>query len=287
MKSMTGFGAARCDVAGYHVVVEAKSVNGRFLKITAKMPSTMSAFESQLEARVKERIRRGSVHISIFLQRTAADALVQVNEDVIRAYQGVFTRLGLTHERFAMLPGVLGPTQTERHEPLSAELMPAISACVEEALSGLLAMRQHEGDALRAILQDLCVQIAAGAGTVRTRAPHVVTEYQHKLHGRLEMLLAGVEGSIDPQQLAREVAVYADRCDVTEEVDRLGAHLQQTTELLQEAGEIGRTLEFLAQEMHREVNTIGSKSADPALSRCVIQLKSDVERFKEQVANVE
>lgn len=289
MKSMTGFGSAQADAVGYHIVVELKSVNGRFLKISTKLPASLAFFEVELETLLKTRLRRGSVNVSVYLRDSAADALVTVNEPVVRAYQEIFARLGLAHESMAHLPGVLGPPRGEREE-LPPELAPAVTACVREALENLVQMRAREGAALVTVLRDLCDSIDAARLAVRGRAPHVVADYQQRLRQRLATLLAGVDSGnidLDPQLLAREVALFADRSDVTEEVDRLAAHLQQVRALFVQDGEAGRTLEFLAQEMHREVNTIGSKSVDAELSRWVVGLKADVERFKEQVANVE
>ena len=284
---MTGFGSARRDLPDCQVVVEARAVNGRFLKTTTKLPSHLNVLEAPLEARAKARLRRGSLALSVFVARGGPEALVRVNESVVRAYQEVFARLGLVGDCIPMLPGVMGGSGSAEREEVSEALLGAVQACADEALTQLLEMRRREGQALVTVLADLCDRLDANRAQVRDRAPTVVAEYQTRSHGRLNALLSGADLPVDDAVLAREVAVFADRCDVTEEVDRLGAHLAQVRGLLEDGGEVGRTLEFLAQEMHREVNTIGSKSSDTLLSRVVVQMKADVERFKEQVANVE
>ena len=289
LKSMTGFGTARCTVAGYDLVVEAKAVNGRFLKTSVKLPNFLAAQESALEGVMKAHLRRGSVTLSVFASRVqdaAADAVaaVQVNEAIVRGYQAVFKRLGVSGDSIPMLPGVIG--QSDRNDVAPA-LVQALLACATQALEQLDAMRQREGAALAAVLRELCAQVETTRQAVGVRAPRVLTEYQSKLQQRLAALLAGSDLPVEPAVLAREVAVFADRSDITEELDRLGVHLVQVGLHLSQAGEVGRTLEFLAQEMNREVNTLGSKSADSEISQRVVQMKGDLERFKEQVANVQ
>lgn len=286
LMSMTGFGTARKDTGEATVVVEVRSVNGRFLKTNFKVPASLSGLEAQLETLVKKKLRRGSVTVNVFITTLNAEQLVRINESVVRAYQATFARLGLNTDCIPTLPGVVDRANHERTE-LPFELLSVVESCTQEALEQLCVMRAREGKALVELLTDLCTRLDTECAAVRERAPAVVIEYQQRLHTRIAQLLGGVEGPVDPQFLAREVAIFADRCDITEEVDRLGAHLDQVRGLLQAGGEAGRTLEFLAQEMHREVNTMGSKSADSELSRHVVCLKSDVERFKEQVANVE
>lgn len=290
LKSMTGFGTARCEVAGYNLVVEAKAVNGRFLKTSVKLPGFLAAQESALEAVMKAQLRRGSVTLSVFvsrLQESGDDAVaaVQVNEAMVRGYQAVFKRLGVSTDSIPTLPGVIGQSDRNDVPPALAE---ALLACAAQALEQLDAMRQREGAALAGVLRELCDQVERVRHAVRQRAPAVVGEYQQKLQQRLAALLAGVDVPVEPSVLAREVALFADRSDITEEVDRLGVHLAQVLMHLESPdGEVGRTLEFLAQEMHREVNTLGSKSADSEISQRVVQMKGDLERFKEQVANVQ
>ena len=282
--SMTGFGRAQTECAGHQIAVEIKSVNGRFLKVTCKLPSSLQTHESAVEQQVRARLARGSVTVHVRLTRAASATPVRINEAAVRAYQETFARLGLCADAIATLPGVL---QADEEGPSVADAGAALGAAVAAALDALEGMRQAEGTALVHVLRGLCDRIEGLLDHVRLRAPVVVREYQSKLHERLRHLLADASASIDPSFLAREVAVFADRCDITEEIDRLKTHLEQVRNKLSLADECGRTLDFLSQEMHREVNTMGSKSADAALSLCIVDLKADVERFKEQAANIE
>jgi uncharacterized protein (TIGR00255 family) len=281
--SMTGFGSARRGNAGTEVTVEAKSVNSRFLKISVRGPSSLGARELELENLLKRDLRRGTVTLTVRVRHADPAALVAINAEVVRAYQAAFEKLGLSQEAIPTLPGVLGSAGDELLPDAEWEL---IREATSEAVQRLSAMRATEGAALARVLSDLCDRVEALRAEVRSRAPAVVQEHKHKLEQRLAALL-GDATPVDPQLLAREVAFFADRSDVAEEVERLGAHVAQMRALVKAGGEAGRTLEFLAQEMLREANTIGSKSADRELSRAVVGLKSEIERIKEQVANIE
>lgn len=283
LKSMTGFGTGARDAEGLRISVECRSVNGRYLKLNTKLPDVLRAEETTLERLVKEHVQRGTVTLSVRLERTDPEALVSVNEDVVRAYQSVFQRLGLPPDGIPGLPGVLGNTRSE----LNQEQLAAVRAACQDAIAALVEMRTQEGRALEAHLRQLCESIATERQKVLSRAPAVVGEYREKLASRIEALLEGTGAEVDEATLAREVAVFASRSDVTEEVERIASHLAQIDSLLEAGEAAGRTLDFLGQELHREVNTIGSKSSDVELGRCVIELKGLVDRFKEQAANVE
>ena len=283
VRSMTGFGSGQRSGPGIDLFVEVKAVNGRFLKLSVRSPACLSSRESEIEALVKKRLARGSLTATIRVRRTDPEKMVTVDEAMVRAYQSTFRRLGLSEERIPTLPGVLGSIQEEQ---LSAEEWRLMRDAVEEAVEQLVSMRLREGAGLRSAVEAICQRISDARQEVLQRAPKVVEEYRAKLTARLAVLL-DESMPLDEQQLAREVALYADRADITEEVERLGVHLQHVMESLASDGEVGRSLDFLAQEMLREVNTIGSKSADAQLARLVVGLKSEVERVKEQVANIE
>lgn len=284
VRSMTGFGAATTEEAGIAVSIEAKSVNGRFLKASIKLPSGLSRYEAALEGVIREVVARGSVSLSVFVEQTDAAALVSVNEDVAKAYQNVFEGLGLGPQNIAQLPGVIDP---RRSLELTEEHWGVVEATARRALAAMVGMRESEGARLSEIVGSLCDSMEDLRSRIAERAPRVALEYQGKLSERVEALLDGSGVAPDPQLLAREVALFADRADISEEIDRLGAHLAQIDEKLSEGREVGRSLDFLAQELLRETNTIGSKSSDEQVTRGVIELKGEVERFKEQVANIE
>lgn len=281
LRSMTGFGAARREGHGVTVNVEVKSVNGRFLKTSLRLPSSLSAKEGDVEAVVRGKVRRGSVSLNVDVRASTPELRVAVDEEVVRAYQAIFTRLNIPDAPLATLPGVIVQKRDEVTEDVAALVLDT----VKDAVEALTKMRKQEGAALEALLRDSCDKLGAFGESARERAPMVVREYHTKLHERLKVLLGDV--ALDPEILAREAALFADRSDVTEELDRLKAHLTQARELFAKGDEAGRTLDFLSQELLREVNTLGSKSQDPELTRIVILMKSEIERFKEQVANVE
>ena len=284
VRSMTGFGAASREEAGVRVSVEAKSVNGRFLKSHIKLPSSLSRYEPQLESLVRGYVIRGTVNMSVFIEYTDPELKVAVNEEVAKAYHSIFERLGIGSQNIVQLPGVIDARNAME---LSDEQWAEVEKAGRSALEALVVMRESEGQKLAEIVRGLCAEISSLKDAIGERSPHVVVEYQEKLKERIESLLQASGTEVDPQVLAREVSIFADRCDIREEVDRIQAHLQQVEEKLAEGKEIGRALDFLAQELLREANTIGSKSADVSITKRVIDLKSEVERFKEQVANIE
>ena len=250
LRSMTGFGLGRAEATGLQVTAEIRSVNGRFLKVSIKAPSALSNRETELEALLRERLKR----------------------------------LGLPTQVIGLLPGVLDNATSEE---LPESEWVAIVQAVRQALAQLAQMREREGGALAVELLAICDRLEAVRSTVLERAPVVVQEYRLKLSTRLSLLLDAGTAGVDRDLVAREVAVFADRCDVAEELMRLKAHLDQVQGLVNSGDDVGRRLDFLSQEMLREANTIGSKSADGALAHAVIELKSLIEQVKEQVANVE
>ena len=283
-KSMTGFGASEVEADGVRMTVEAKSVNGRFLKVSLKGPSGVLKHEQAIEGIVKQKLRRGSVTLHVFAEYGNPADLVEVDENVALAYKAIFDRLDIPNQNIASLPGVLGGGPKRS---LSAAVTDALKVAVGQALDALVATRSSEGAALEEVILGLCGQIDALTQSLEERTPEVVAEYQQRLEQRLENLLSGANVELDPSVVAREVAVLADRADIREELDRLGMHTAHARKLLQQDGESGRTLDFLAQELLREANTVGSKSQDAALAATVVELKTVIERFKEQVANIE
>ena len=284
IRSMTGYGSAcmaldmlvcRCDI---------KSVNGRFLKLSWRLPPSLDNREHELETLVRSKLGRGSVTLRVSVEDTKPEALVRVNEQTIRAYQEIFRRLGVSEEPLATLPGVLNPPSREVDDEVFAQ----ISNVVGRACDALVAMRQEEGMALYDILSLQCNRIETHISTIRDRGPSVLLAARQKLSDRLEKLVSGFgQLPTDNELLEREIAILADRSDVTEEIDRVFAHLKHVRSLLMQNNEAGRTLEFLAQELLREFNTLGSKSSDADIGRLVILAKVELERFREQIANVE
>lgn len=287
---MTGYGAGRARTRRVAVEVEARSVNSRSLKVTFRTPAALAAKEPDLEALVRKHAARGSVSLGVRLDLLRPEDVVRVHGEVVLGFAKAIEALrkkGLvdgpvTPEAVAALPGALETADVQ----LKDEDWRAVKAAVESAMKALDAMRAREAGHLVRDLLAVARRMRKNLAAVGKRAPEVVKEYARRLKERVDALLAG-GATLDETTLAREVAVYAERSDVAEEVTRLSAHLDEFERYLGTEGEIGRTLDFLAQEMLRETNTIGSKSQDVEIARAVIALKADVDRLKEQVQNLE
>ena len=292
IRSMTGFGSGRAQVQGETISVELRSVNGKFCDVKPHLPRELLSLESELARTVKARLARGV--IDAFVRRegteTARAAVPRVDLPLAAAYakalREMTASLGLSGEPslqdLAQLEGVL--TLAEEPPDLAAATA-ALKLALEVALGALESMRRSEGEALARDLSGRLDALEAGAALIRTLAPQAVDGYRERLAGRIAELSRG--GPADPQRLAQEVAFFADRTDVTEELTRLASHLVQLRGLLSSEAPAGRKLEFLVQEVHREVNTIGSKSQHAAISRQVVELKAELERVREQLANIE
>lgn len=295
IRSMTGFGAANAEVDGSKFAVEARSVNNKFLKTIVRLPDELAAMETDLETAVGRRLRRGSVMITIrwsaggsaMASRIDAEAARAAVEQLLAAMTPeIRERCTVDVASLMMIPGVAGGTDSAK---LLETARPIILRLFGEACDSLVEMRECEGTALRVELERFGHQMRELLEAVATRAPQVVEVYRDRLHQRITALLEDVGKSLEEGDLVREVAVFAERSDIAEEVVRLGGHLDQFFDILaREDGEpVGRTLDFLTQEMLREANTIASKSADTEIARAVVEIKGLIDRVKEQAANVE
>jgi uncharacterized protein (TIGR00255 family) len=294
IRSMTGFGGASAQAGGARYVVEGRSVNNRYFKALIRLPEELQGLEAELEAALAKRLMRGSVTMIVRFSDASAEAVAQLNIEAIRHYiKQLRTVPGLEHNTTAIdlgalvaLPGVVvedaGQERLERARPVLLEL-------VEEVCQRILGMRTREGEMLHAELCKHCRLIADQLAAINQRAGVVVELYQQRLRQRIEALVAESGMAIRDEDLLREVAVFAERSDVAEEVARMDAHLAHFREIIDNKGETpaGRSLEFLSQEMLREANTISGKSLDAEISRRIVDIKSAVDRIKEQVQNVE
>ncbi|HOF17806.1 MAG TPA: YicC family protein [Phycisphaerae bacterium] len=291
-RSMTGFGAATGEAESISFSVEVRSVNNRYLKGTIKLPENFAAVEGEIDRLLRTRLARGSVTVSVRAKFLGDQAAYQVNADVLSRYLDQLKvieseanpTLRIDLGAMLQLPGVCEPPSME--EMLENAREPLL-AVVNEAIDRLLEMRAREGAALETDLLANCDVIEQSLAQVAGRAPAVLQEYHDRLADRVQQLTRVGNLKIDEDTLAREVAIFAERCDVAEELTRLGGHVKQFREVLsgEEAG--GRKLDFIAQEMLREANTIGSKSNDGEITRRVVEIKTAVDRIKEQVQNVE
>jgi uncharacterized protein (TIGR00255 family) len=291
IKSMTGYGRVEALCDGRNIVVEAKSVNHRFLEIGLRTPALLYPLEMEYKKKIGERFKRGRIDISIRLEGEGVEpSRVNLNMEVARDYFDVLTRLKneFDIQEPVSLKTLIGfrdiftpPTETQ----LDADFLDQVEKTLQEALSMLVNMRQDEGIALFSDMQMRLQSIQKTTETIQLRAPQVVMEYQKRLSDRIKELTAGFE--IDPARLAQEVAIMADRCDITEEIVRMQSHISQFEALLQSDEAEGRKIDFLLQEMNREINTIGSKGNDVEIARQVIDVKSELGKLREQAQNIE
>jgi uncharacterized protein (TIGR00255 family) len=291
IKSMTGYGRVVALLDGRNIAVEAKSVNHRFLEISLRTPSALFPLEMEYKKKIGERFKRGRIDVSIRLEGEGADtSKVNLNLEIAHNYFDVLNRLkdefhfqepitlkSLTGFRDIFSP----PSETQ----LSPDFLNEVEKPLQEALSMLGNMRQDEGLALYSDMQMRLKVITEIMETIRLRAPQVVLEYQKRLADRIKELTAGL--AIDDARLAQEVAIMADRCDITEEIVRMQSHISQFEALLQSEDAEGKKIDFLLQEMNREINTIGSKSNDAEITRQVIEAKSELGKVREQAQNIE
>ena len=293
IRSMTGFGVASADAEGGSFSVEVRSVNNKFFKATMRVPDALGALEADLESQLGKRISRGSVMVTVRVAESAADRVGRIDGAALEAYMAQL-RAVLPQEQAARLdPSALldlpGVVITVGAQDRADRARGVLTKLLDQACDRLLAMRATEGQALAATLADLGVTIRERLAEIAERSPQVVQAYQERLRTRMATLLADAGASVREEDIIREVAVFAERSDIAEEVNRLGGHLDQFARLIspQHAEPAGRTLDFLAQEMLREANTIASKSSDVEISRRIVEIKACIDRIKEQAQNAE
>jgi uncharacterized protein (TIGR00255 family) len=290
IRSMTGFGAGRAAQGTEELDVEARSVNHKFCEVKVRLPRELSALELEVSRAVKERLARGGVEVA--LRRAAGRGALAprvdfaLAEEYARAFGEIRARLGL--QGAVGLPDILSAEGVVSLEERAVDMEAArgaVMVALGQALTALTAMREREGEALARDLAGRIAQMEGLVGRVETLAPQSIEHYRDRLHERIQEVARGF--TPDPARLAQEVALFADRMDVSEEITRLRSHLAQTRGLLSGDEPAGRKMEFLVQEMHREANTIGSKSQSAEIASVVVALKAEVERMREQVQNVE
>ncbi len=292
IESMTGFGRGAAQVGQTTVAVEMRSVNNRFCEVSLRLPKALAEHEHDISAAVKQALGRGRIAVQVQIEQAAAESLpVQVNEEAARRYAallealrraaGIAAPVGLEH--LLAFPDVF--TAADDGAAAREEAWAAAQTAMAEAIEGIRSMRRQEGAALSADLQARLEAIAAVLAQIEARAPLRVEEARRRLHTRLQETLA--DERINPERLELEIALLADRLDITEECVRLHAHLDVFREALAGSEAVGRKLNFLLQEINREVNTIGSKANDAEVAHLAVEMKEEVERIREQVQNLE
>jgi uncharacterized protein (TIGR00255 family) len=289
--SMTGFGEAQSHEEGVSFRVEIRSVNNRYFKSSVKLPEQFQRFEGELDKQLRAGLGRGSVMYTLRVKDESGSFAYQINESVLDQY---VQRLGALASRIKGaqidlaslldVPGVCEPPEME--EAVLQKRFAMIEKISAAAIVKVIKMRRIEGEALLKDLSVQCTEIRRNLAEIQKRSPMVVEEYQRRLLARVQQLVSVSNVALEQDALVREVAVFAERCDVNEEIARLSSHMDQFAELCASSEETGRKLDFLAQEMLREANTIGSKASDSQISRHIVEIKSAIDRVKEQVQNV-
>lgn len=293
MKSMTGYGRGGHAQNGFKISVELSAVNRRQSEISLNLPRELEMLEAPIRDALNARIARGRVmaRVSVHAGGDKLSARMHINLPLARAYTTELNRLArqlklggqVTLDQLIRAPGVL---QTDEELVEADKIWPILEKALKQALAALVKMREREGDHLA---QDLAARIAVmrkAAGKIQKQAPQTAENYRQQLVDRIKS--AGLESPApDDERLLKEIVLFADRSDISEELTRLQSHFQQFEDCRKSREPVGRTLDFLAQEMNREVNTIGSKANDAAISREVVTLKAELEKFREQAQNVE
>lgn len=293
-RSMTGQGLAHRENKQFRMDIELRSVNHRFLAIQVRVPNDFSASEAEIEDRIRKKLHRGSVAVNINIKKLgapAASAVVDIEQ--ARAVAAGLRTLAkelklagkISIESVAAAPGVLLTNRsTAIPDGAARELL---FDALDESLDLLAAARAREGNSLTIDLRARSARLRAGASAIEDRVPVAMAEYHNRLKKRVEDLLGEYKNTLKEGDLARELAILAEKSDIAEEIARLRAHIDELDVLLTKGEPVGRRIDFLLQEMGREVNTTGSKSIDTEITRIVMDLKAELERIREQAANLE
>ena len=293
ISSMTGFGSAEGQLEGVTYVVEIATVNNRYFKARIKVPDSAAFMEEDIEKLLLKTLSRGSVNYTLRLKNIPANKLFNMDEEALKMYVAKLEKIASSNgikqtidiSNLLMLPGIIQPLVPEREE--AEKVKQKVLSITEAATANLKKMRLAEGAALAADLESYCKTMKRDLEQLRARREMVPLEYQKKLKNRIDNLLAAANLKLDADTLAREVAVFAERSDISEEITRLDSHLDRFSETCRQEGQAGRRLDFISQEMLREANTIGSKASDTEIIHLVVDIKCWIDRIKEQIQNIE
>lgn len=289
---MTGYGFGECSRNGIKVTVELSSVNRRQSEISVNLPRELDVLEAQIREEIHRHVSRGrlSVRVTLHNLESRDSGRVRVNESLARTYAREFARLAkeLKLEEKSSLELVLrspGVLEAGEDVPDAEDFWPSIKTALDKALVMLVRMRSREGAHLQRDLTARLRTMRRSTGRIEQQAPRVAERYREQLIERIRQ--AGLDTSLEDERLLKEVVYFADRSDISEELTRLQSHFSQFDDCLRSKEPVGRTLDFLAQEMNREANTIGSKANDSLIARQVVTLKAELEKVREQAQNVE
>ena len=290
-RSMTGFGRAGYTASGLDITVELKSVNHRYFEFTSRLPRGYMYLEEKLKSFCQQQISRGKLEVSVIIEDKGAEtAAVEANTALAEAYlnavKGLSERLRVKNDvKMSSLMNIPELFTVKKQMLEEETVTSAVLAAAEEAMGSFIAMRDAEGEKLKADVLSRADEILRKVEYIEERSPETVTAYRQRLEQKIRELIADVQ--VGEQRLLTETAVFADKVAVSEETVRLRSHIEQLRQLLDGGGPVGRKLDFIVQEMNREANTIGSKAQDIDIARTVVDIKSEIEKIREQIQNIE
>jgi len=290
---MTGFGSASGQNDRFTASVEIKAVNNRHLKVSTRLPDVLGSLESLIEKAVRKTVARGTVSVNVRFSPIGQASRYRISPDLLTAYWDQLKAISQTNgvplpdssASLLTLPGVVSDELSSSLD--AAAEWPFLEGIVAEALTGLDEFRQREGESMRAELEQCCQQVATSLEFIVQRAPEVVSTYRDRVLERVRELLKGSGAAVEPDNLIREVSIFADRCDINEEITRLRCHVDEFLKVINGPTSQGRKLDFLSQEMFREINTTGSKASNVEIAHHVVEMKAAVEKIREILGNVE
>lgn len=291
IKSMTGFGRGHKVLNGRDITVEIRSVNHRYYEFSSRLPRSLNYVEERLKSLLQGWISRGKVEVSVLLNNVeAADEKITINHEIVREYidalRSVKEKFGLTDDlalsNVLRIPDAFTVVKTETDEE---QLWEDIKSTAEEALEHFISMRENEGDRMKQDVLSRLAKIEEWVGVVETRSPQVVEDYRKRLYDKMCEVLSS--SNIDENRILLEAGIFSEKTAVDEETVRLRSHIAQFRSMLESGEPVGRKLDFLVQEMNRETNTIGSKVQDIEVTRIVVDQKSEIEKIREQIQNIE
>ena len=289
---MTGFGSGRREQGAVQVQVELRSVNHRYLKISAHVPDELAWSQHKIEQRIRQRVERGSISLSLEVDVASQAARPVIDEARLEKLWGEACSLrdriapgeSLRFADLLLVPGMVSVDDPIEHHD---ELLPLIEGAVDDAVEALRAIQAREGKHLQVELGKIVDDLRKSLGEVETALPEIAVQNRDRYRTRVEELLVGLDVAVDNGELWREAAILAEKADVAEELGRLRGHLDQFAQLINEGGRVGRRLDFLTQEMFREANTMTSKMNRFEISQKVVEAKAEIDRLREQTQNIE
>ncbi|MBQ3052340.1 MAG: YicC family protein [Clostridia bacterium] len=291
IKSMTGFGRAKEQINNLDITVEIKSVNHRYFEFSSRMPRAYQFLEEKLKSACHQSITRGKVELSLIIEdNSESSSVVEINRPFAKGYIAALKQLAKDFKikddvkvsTVALNPEIF---KIKRQSLEDEEVTQAVLAVTNQAIESFIAMREIEGEKLAADILSRAQAILSKVSLIEERSPETVKAYRERLEAKIKELLA--DAKVDEQRLITETALFADKVAVDEETVRLRSHIDQLSNLLKENSAVGKKLDFIVQEMNRETNTIGSKCQDVDISHTVVDIKSEIEKIREQVQNIE